>query len=137
MENSISVVVKGVISCNNRVLIVQRSTDDEIGPNTWECVGGKIGFGENLKDALLREVREEVGLSVTVDRLLYAATFRIGEHQQFVVLVYFCTACDEMVTLSAEHQNYLWAGREQMIDLLPKNIVDDFDRNSVWEYLFA
>ena len=137
MENKIVVAVKGVIIHDNKVLIVQRSADDETEPNTWECVGGKIDFGEELEDALMREVTEEVGLTVSVDRLLYAATFKRSEHRQVVILTYSCTTDDSTVTLSYEHQDYLWANREQMMRLLPKSIIDDFNRNCIFDYIFT
>lgn len=44
--NKMVVVVKGVILNEGKVLIVQRAIDDEVGRETWECVGGKVDFGE-------------------------------------------------------------------------------------------
>lgn len=75
LENEIHVVVKGVIVSEAKMLIVKRSAEDEIGAGTWEFPGGKIEFEEAIEAALIREVSEETGLSVTVDRLLYATTF--------------------------------------------------------------
>ena len=136
MEDIFVVVVKGIITHNGKVLIIQRSADDEIGANIWECVGGKIDFGEDLEDALIREVKEEVGLSVTVDKLLYAVTFKTNEHRQVVILSYSCTAYDNIIKLSNEHKNYLWADKKQMMSLLSKPIIEDLNRNSVWEHIF-
>jgi len=137
VENTIVVAVKGIIYHSNRVLIVQRSDADETGAGTWEFVGGKIDFGEDLESALEREVKEEAGLAVSADKLLYAATFKTSSHRQVVILTYACTACDNTVILSAEHKDYLWANKAQMTSLLPKPIVDDLNRNSVWECIFA
>ena len=136
MENKFAVVVKGLINYDGKILIVQRSNDDEIGANIWECAGGNVDFGEDLENALIRELEEEVGLSVTIGKLLYAVTFKTDEHRQVFILSYSCTAHDNNVTLSDEHKNYLWADKEQMINLLSKPIVDDLNRNSVWEYIF-
>jgi len=136
MNNIFVVVVKGLIIHDRKILIIQRSADDEIGANIWECPGGKVDFGEDLIAALLREIKEEVGLTITVDKLLYAVTFKTHEHRQVVILTYLCTACDNIVTLSYEHKNYLWSDKNQMMTLLSKPIVDDLNRNSVWEYIF-
>ena len=136
MEDKIVVAVKGIIRYNGRILIIQRSDYDEIGSDIWECAGGKLEFGETLEDALIREIREEVGLPVTVDKLLYAITQKTNEHRQVVVVAYACTAYGDIVTLSDEHKNYLWANKEQMMDLLAKPIVDDMSRNCVWEQIF-
>jgi len=135
MEDIIVVAVKGMIACKGKVLIIQRSDDDEIGAAEWEFAGGKIAFGEDLEAALIREAKEEVGLSVTVEKLLYAVTFKTNEHKHVVILTYSCTAHDTIVTLSDEHKDYLWADKKQMMSLLPTPIIDDIDRNGVWEYI--
>lgn len=137
MENTIIVALKGIIVFNNKALIVQRSADDEIGASTWEFVGGKLDFGEDLEAALMREIEEEVDLNVTVGKLLYAATFKISEHRQLVILAYKCTAHDDFVRLSGEHQNYMWADKAQMMELLEKPIIEDLNRYSVLEYIFS
>lgn len=136
MENIIVVAVKGIIIHDNKVLIIQRSADDEMGANTWEFAGGKIDFGEDLEDALMREIQEEVGLSVTVDKLFYAATLKANEYKQVVILTYSCSANSNTVKLSDEHINYLWADKHQMLKLLPIPIIDDLTRNSVWGHIF-
>ena len=64
------------------------------------------------------------------------ATFKTDEHRQVVILSYCCTTHDNKVVLSDEHKNYLWADKEQMINLLSKPIVDDLNCNSVWDYIF-
>ena len=136
MENEIVVAVKGVITHNNRVLIIQRSEDDEVGAGTWEFTGGKMDFGESLEEALIREAKEEAGLIIVVGKLLYATTFKPSEHRQAVILTYACTACGNAVVLSFEHKDYLWANKEQMMRLLPKHIMGDLNHHSAWEYIF-
>jgi 8-oxo-dGTP pyrophosphatase MutT (NUDIX family) len=84
--NEIVVVLKGFILHKGKVLTVQRAHDDEVGGGTWELVGGQIHFGEDLEAALLREIQEEVGLDVTVERILYATTFQTHVTRQVVIL---------------------------------------------------
>ena len=136
MENEFVVAVKGLINYDGKILIIQRCEEDEIGAGTWECAGGKVDFGEDLETALMREIGEEVGLTVSVEKLLYAATFKTNEHRQVFLLSYFCTAQNNHVTLSHEHKNYLWADKQQMQNLLPPSIIDDLNRNLVWEHIF-
>ena len=136
MEDTVIVVVKGIIMYNGKVLIIKRSADDEIDPDTWECIGGKIEFGEDLENALKREAKEEAGITITVEKLLYATAFKINAHCQVILLAYYCTANDNIIKLSAEHTNYLWSNKKQMSNMLSKPIIDDFNRNSVWQYIF-
>lgn len=137
MENKIVIAVKGIIVNDNKVLIIQRSSNDEIGADTWEFVGGKMDFGERLEEALRREITEEVALDVSVDKLLYATTFKTDEHRQVVILTYLCVTSNAVPTLSFEHKNYLWANKEEMMGLLSKPIVDDLNNNDVWDTIFA
>ncbi len=133
MKNKIVVALKGIIVHNQHALIIQRSQDDEVGANTWEFVGGKLDFGENLEDGLKREIFEEVGLDVIVDKLIYATTFNTDEHRQVVILTYLCKSDSDLVTLSNEHKDYLWATTEDMQNLLSKPILDDMTKNNVWD----
>ena len=132
MENKIVVAVKGIIVNNGRVLIVKRASNDEIGAGTWECVGGKIEFGEELETALIREIKEEVGLNIIVQKLLYAATFKTDPTRQVVILTYLCKSEATDVTLSMEHLEYLWATKDQLKQLLHPGILADFEKNNVF-----
>jgi len=132
VENKIVVAVKGLIINDSRVLIVKRANDDEIGGGTWECVGGKIEFGEDLETALIREIKEEVGLTVTVEKILYATTFKTDLTRQVVILTYLCRSKNTNVVLSKEHSEYQWATKKQLKSLLPPEIVTDFEQNNVF-----
>ena len=132
VENKIVVAVKGLIINDSRVLIVKRANDDEIGGGTWECVGGKIEFGEDLETALTREIKEEVGLTITVEKILYATTFKTDLTRQVVILTYLCRSKNTNVVLSKEHSEYQWATKKQLKSLLPPEIVTDFEQNNVF-----
>jgi 8-oxo-dGTP diphosphatase len=45
---------------DDRVLLIRRGRDP--GRGLWAPVGGKVGLGERLAEAALREVREETGV---------------------------------------------------------------------------
>lgn len=136
MEKKIVVVVKGVISYTNKVLIVKRDKQNDIGAGTWECIGGKIDFGEELEQALLREVRKEVGLDILIEKLLYATTFKTDPSRQVVLLAYKCRAKSTDVILSEEHSEYLWVSKEELRKLLSKLIIDDMDKYNVFPETF-
>lgn len=132
MDNKMVVAVKGIIVKDGRVLIVKRANNDEIGAGTWECVGGKIEFGEELETALIREIKEEVGLNVTVEKLIFATTFKTSPTRQVVILTYLCRSEATDVTLSVEHFEYLWATKDQLKQLLHSGILKDFEKNNVF-----
>lgn len=48
-----------------RILLVQRVGNKSF-PYLWECAGGKVEEGETLLETCVREIREEIGLTITV-----------------------------------------------------------------------
>ena len=59
-------VVAGVIRrADGRILITQRLADDTLG-GYWEFPGGKVDPGEELRAALARELREELGIEAEI-----------------------------------------------------------------------
>ncbi|WP_043932962.1 NUDIX hydrolase [Bacillus sp. EB01] len=134
--NTIVVAVKGVIVHEGKVLIVQRSAYDEAGAGTWECPGGKLDFGEELESALQREIHEETGMAVSVEKLLYAATFKTNSTRQVVILTYLCRSTTGEVFLSGEHSNFLWAEKNDLVGLLSPGILNDFYKNNVFDVIW-
>jgi mutator protein MutT len=58
-------VVAGIIRHEGRLLITQRLPDDTLA-GYWEFPGGKVEPGEELKAALNRELREELGVETEI-----------------------------------------------------------------------
>ena len=58
------VVAAALVDVDGRVLIAQRPKGKEL-EGLWEFPGGKIDAGERPEDALIRELREELGVTVT------------------------------------------------------------------------
>ena len=58
-------VASGIIIRDNKVLIGLRSKEDQ-GGGLWEFPGGKIELEESGKDAVIRELKEELGINASV-----------------------------------------------------------------------
>lgn len=135
MQNVIIVAAKGVILREGRALLIKRSPYDGVWAGTWELSGGKLEFGEGLEECLLREIREETGLEVTIKRLLYANTFLTHPWRQAVVVTYLCESAAGEVKLSGEHTEALWATAEELRRLMPESILKELEANGVPELL--
>jgi ADP-ribose pyrophosphatase YjhB (NUDIX family) len=62
------VAVGAVVRRGDEILLIRRGRGTAVGQ--WAIPGGRVEFGEGLKAAVAREVREETGLEVTVGRFL-------------------------------------------------------------------
>lgn len=61
-------VVAAIIKRNNQILIAKRSYGDYAG--LWEFPGGKIENNETSKNALIREIKEELEIDINIDEYL-------------------------------------------------------------------
>ena len=118
----------------NRLLLLRRCDSDEVGAGTWENVGGNFEDGETPEEALCREVREETGITdYKIIKIAYAVI--LDNELPDLLIVYLCETETEEIKLSFEHQDYVWADEAMCRELLPKAIVDDYERNGVFEIM--
>ena len=71
-------VAAGLIFRSGRLLITQRPAGTHLG-GLWEFPGGKLEPGESWEQALIRELREELDVSVSVGRLFSEVTHAYPE----------------------------------------------------------
>jgi A/G-specific adenine glycosylase len=82
-------VAVGVIYKAGRILIDKRKADGLLG-GLWEFPGGKKEPGESLEAALLREVREELAITIHVERPL-AVVDHAYSHFRVRIHAFECT----------------------------------------------
>lgn len=90
--NLFPVVAVALTDAQGRVLIAQRPFDKEHG-GLWEFPGGKIEPGESPEAALVRELREELGVTVApehLEPLTFSSAGRGTRH--LLLLLYRCAA---------------------------------------------
>lgn len=84
------VVAAALLDDEGRALLQQRSPGRSMA-GLWEFPGGKVEAGETPESALVRELREELGIEVG-EEALHAATFATGQvgEKRLLLLLYLC-----------------------------------------------
>lgn len=85
-------IVAALIYRDGGIILQQRPQESSTYPEVagrWEIPGGKVERGETLEEALLREVKEETGLTVSIVGLVHARV-TMWEAGPVVVCFYAC-----------------------------------------------
>lgn len=101
------VVAVALIDADDRILIAQRPEGKALA-GLWEFPGGKIDAGERPEEALIRELREELGITVK-EACLAPLTFASYAYPEFHLLMplYVCRRWEGFVQ-SREGQALKW-----------------------------
>jgi 8-oxo-dGTP diphosphatase len=81
-------VAAGVVIEGGRVLLAQRKAGAHLA-GAWELPGGKVEPGEDPREALRRELREELGIEVSVGEVVDVTFHRYEEAGRTVLLLFF------------------------------------------------
>ena len=81
-------VVAALIRVEGKVLLTQRKPGKHLGMS-WEFPGGKVEEGEDDHQALMRELREELGVTVVVGTRCFETRHNYGAREMHLV-VYRC-----------------------------------------------
>lgn len=102
---NITNVVAAVIKKENLYLIAQRNRNKHLGLQ-WEFPGGKVENNESFQNALIREVLEELNITINVHEKVAEENFK--DKKIDVIIHYFLCSIKEGIINLTEHEDSLW-----------------------------
>ena len=108
-------VTAAILNNNGRLLIAQRKATGKL-PNKWEFPGGKIKVDEAPETACIREIKEEVNLTVNIASFLTRVKHAYT-HFKINVDVFICNYLSGTIKLNGP-EDYKWITLDQ-IDRYP------------------
>ncbi len=82
----IRIRVGAVIISDKRVLLIEHVKDDK---KYWLVPGGGVKFGENLSEALKRELNEELAIDIEINDLIFSSDSISKKDNRHIVNLYF------------------------------------------------
>ena len=112
MSNIVEVVA-ALIWDNDKFMICQRP-ENKARALLWEFVGGKVEKGETKEEALIRECREELAVTLTVGDVFMDV---VHEYPDITVhLTLFNAKISKGVPQKLEHNDIKWIGVSEIDD---------------------
>lgn len=102
------------LSTVRQVLATQRGYGAFKG--SWEFPGGKIENGERPKEALAREIQEELAAEICVKNLIHTIEYDYPDFHLSMECFECSLAQNQEITL-IEHQNAKWLNRENLFSV--------------------
>lgn len=113
-------VVAAIIKNEDKILATKRGYGEFI--NMWEFPGGKIESGETKKQALVREIKEELNIEINVDKFALDIEYQYPNFYLFMSC-FMCSIKEGSIEL-LEHNDGKWITKEELntLNWLPADI---------------
>ncbi|MCX6741913.1 MAG: NUDIX hydrolase [Candidatus Pacearchaeota archaeon] len=143
-EKNFRLSAKSFIVNDGKILVLKRAANDVHKPNIWEFPGGRLDLGEDPREGLKRETKEETGLDIDILHPLSVKHFTREDGQIITMLIFLCktseTNLDKVnnIKLSEEHSEFVWVPIEKSKDTLPVFFhpeVDIFKKLDLQKYM--
>ncbi len=104
-------VVAAIIKKNNNYLIVQRNKKKHMGLK-WEFPGGKVENNESFKQALSREIKEELNIEINIHEKIAKENYKDSKIN-IILHYYLCSHKNGIIELR-EHEQLAWVDKKNL-----------------------
>lgn len=105
-------VTAAIIKKDDKILITQRKPTQS-NPLFWEFVGGTIEYGEDPRDCLKREVKEELDIEVKVGKIFEVSSTINHLNFHIILLGFYCEFVSGKIQ-KIEINDYKWVTLDEM-----------------------
>ena len=106
-------VVAAIIKSEGYYLLAKRNRDKYMGLK-WEFPGGKVEQNETFKEALSREILEELNVNIQIHKKVAEERYQ-DEEINIALHYYMCSLIDNDIVLS-EHEAIEWVKKQDFIN---------------------
>ena len=106
-------VVAAIIKSEDYYLLAKRNKDKYMGLK-WEFPGGKVEQNETFKEALSREILEELNVNIEIHKKVAEERYQ-DEEINITLHYYMCSLIDNDIVLS-EHEAIKWVKKQNFIN---------------------
>ncbi|MFL0167987.1 NUDIX hydrolase [Candidatus Clostridium helianthi] len=107
-----------IINSRSEILIQQRSSNKDVLPNMWGLTTGCMVSGEGSKEGALREVNEEIGLSIEKDELNFIRRIFRENSIWDIYFVYKDVELSKLILQKEEVSNVKFVSIEEFNNML-------------------
>jgi isopentenyl-diphosphate delta-isomerase type 1 len=124
-----------VFDSRGRLLLQKRSLKKDVAPGKWDTsVGGHVNPGEDIRDAALRETKEELGVSGVELQFLYRYLFS-NHIESELVHTFSCGYGGEMNFNRSEIDEVRYWTLDEIRDALGKGVFSNHFEKEISNYL--
>ena len=105
-------VVAAIIKSEDYYLLAKRNKDKYMGLK-WEFPGGKVEQNESFKEALSREILEELNVNIEIHNKVAEERYQDAEIN-ITLHYYMCSLIDNDIVLS-EHEAIEWVKKQDFL----------------------
>lgn len=109
----VAAVIRDLLESKTRILAAKRGYGEFEGK--WEFPGGKIEIGETSQQALIREIQEELDVTISIDRFIYTIEY---DYPAFHLSMdcFWCSIVDGKIILK-EAADARWISVDELYDI--------------------
>ncbi len=142
MSNMWGLTARGICEYDGKILLLKVRSKSSHDAEKWEIPGGKVKKGEFFDQALKREFMEETGLEIDIESLYnviqnnYTAC-KTNESIKSIQLIMKVTSTTDEVKISPEHDEYRWFTKEELKELIDKEMLSRAAMNSFYDTILG